>query len=133
MQTLFLREHNRLAGQILSQCETLSSDEVYERARRLVIAQLQHIVYSEFLPLLLGNNAIPPYQGFRSDVDPMIANEWGAASYRLGHSMVSDELVFQDAAGSETRVTLSELFFVDSVNSYIGQHGIDDVLSEHDS
>ena len=35
-----------------------SSDRVFETARSIVIAQLQHVTYSEFLPLVIGQDSI---------------------------------------------------------------------------
>ena len=58
MHTLFMREHNRLAGIIAEQDPTLSGDEIYQLARKIVGAQIQAITFNGFLPLLLGPDAI---------------------------------------------------------------------------
>ncbi|GFY44882.1 chorion peroxidase, partial [Trichonephila inaurata madagascariensis] len=53
IHSLMLREHNKLADQ-LSRLNTGWNDEIlFREARRLLCAQIQHITYSEFLPLLL--------------------------------------------------------------------------------
>ncbi|MHC4947080.1 MAG: peroxidase family protein, partial [Planctomycetota bacterium] len=89
LHTLFVREHNRLAGKIRRRRPDLSGDEVYERARAKVGALMQVITYREFLPALLGDDAISPYAGYDDGVDPGISNEFSTAAYRLGHSMLS--------------------------------------------
>lgn len=99
MQTLFVREHNRIA-RILFQLNPTWSDEVlFQESRRLVIAQIQHITYNEYLPVVLGSEtmkrfSLVPGKGFEKLntydplVDPRIANEYSASAGRFGHSMV---------------------------------------------
>ncbi|KPJ13122.1 Chorion peroxidase [Papilio machaon] len=51
IHTLLLREHNRVAD-ILSSLNPLWTDEkIYQEARKIVIAEIQHITYQEWLPL----------------------------------------------------------------------------------
>ena len=80
MHTLFVREHNRLADIIASQDPSLSGDEIYQLARKIVGAQIQAITLSEFLPLLLGPDAIAPYSGYDPTVDPTITSEFSATA-----------------------------------------------------
>ena len=42
---------------------------IYQRARKIVGALMQVITYNEFLPALLGTNAIPPYAGYDDSED----------------------------------------------------------------
>ena len=93
MHTLFVREHNFWAKLFRRGNPTLSGDELYERARAMVGAEMQHITYNEFLPLLLGGKALPPYRGYQPTVNPGISNVFATAGYRFGHSMVSSKLL----------------------------------------
>src|SRR5262249_12142142 len=68
LQTLFVREHNRLAAQIGAANPTWSDEQIYQAARRIVIAELQAITYNEYLPALLGSNALTSYRGYNSSV-----------------------------------------------------------------
>ena len=114
MHTLFVREHNRLADQIRSAEPQLSGDEIYQRARRIVGAQMQVITYREFIPALLGPGALRPYDGYRQNVDASIANLFSTAAYRFGHSTLSPTLLRLEANGSTIafgNLALRDAFF----------------------
>jgi peroxidase len=64
MHTLFMREHNSWADAIAQQNPQLTGDEIYELARMIVSAEIQSITYNEFLPAMLGNNAIRLYRDY---------------------------------------------------------------------
>lgn len=114
LHTLFVREHNRLAGIIQRRSPELNEDQIYERARAWVGALIQVITYHEFLPVLLGLNALKPYVGYDSAVNPGISNEFSAAAFRVGHSMLSSELVRLRKNGTpipEGNLALRDAFF----------------------
>jgi hypothetical protein len=92
LQTLFAREHNRLVDELAARDPSLTDDELYQAARTRVEAQIQAITYNEYLPLLVGENALGDYRGFDSSVDPGISIEFATAIFRLGHSQVSPEI-----------------------------------------
>lgn len=98
MHTLFLREHNRLAGQIAAANPSLTDEDIYQQARALVIAELQVITYKEWLPALLGPNALRAYRGYNANVNPQIANEFSTAAFRL-HTTINDDVEFFDNDG----------------------------------
>jgi peroxidase len=127
MQILFIREHNRIAAQAAREHPDWTDEELYQHARRIVIAELQKITYEEFLPAILGPNAIPAYQGYRADVNPGIATEFSTAAFRLGHSMLGDDIEFLDNQGNEIReaIALRDSFFNPSV---VQETGIDPIL-----
>ncbi len=129
MHTLFVREHNRLVAELAQRQPELSGDQLYQKARRLVAAQLQVITYQEFLPLLLGERAIPAYQGYSADLDARIANLFSAAAFRLGHSMLSAEVLRLDAQGNaidQGPLALRDAFF--APDELINHQGIEPVL-----
>lgn len=114
MHTLFVREHNRIARQLMSEQPDASAESVFQTARRLVVAEIQKITYDEFIPALLGPGAIAPYNGYNDSVNPTIYNEFSAAAFRLGHSMVSEQLLRLDALGNPVEaghLNLEQAFF----------------------
>lgn len=54
LHTLFLKEHNRIAAILSDKNPTWSDSILFLEARRAVVAELQHITYKEFLPIILG-------------------------------------------------------------------------------
>jgi len=94
IHTLLVREHNRLCDELLeSHPHWLNNDDkLYNEARKIVVALDQHITYNEFLPLLLGEGAIPEYSGYKPDVNSTINTEFSTVAYRVGHSMLSSNL-----------------------------------------
>jgi len=114
MHTLWVREHNRIAQRLLDDNPAAEGEAIFQEARRLVIAKLQIITYNEFLPVLIGSDALPDYTGYDDSVDPTIFNEFSVAAYRLGHSMLNEQVLRVDASGAEIadgHLSLRDAFF----------------------
>ncbi|MFT5411376.1 MAG: peroxidase [Verrucomicrobiales bacterium] len=111
MHTIFLREHNHLADTIAAQNPMWDDESIYQRARKIVGAHVQAITYNEFLPAMLGPLAPKPstfsYQPTR---DPSISNEFATAIFRIGHTMVSDQLMLMQDDGQPAPVPSLGLF-----------------------
>lgn len=80
LQTVFVREHNFQAARIAAAHASWNDEKIYQEARKFVIAEIQVIVYGEFLPSLLGQ-PLPPYSGYKPNVNPGISNTFAAAAY----------------------------------------------------
>ena len=89
MHTLFVLEHNRLATILQGQFPDLSANEIFFLARKLVGAEMQIITYEEFLPALIGPNALDTYPGYDFLTDSNIINAFSTAAFRFGHSALS--------------------------------------------
>lgn len=114
MHTLWVKEHNTWAKRIAQIDATLSDEQLYQRARVMVESLMQHITWNEFLPELLGAQALPAYTGYNAGVDTRIANEFSTAAFRLGHSLVSDTLWRLQPNGDPLplgHLSLKEAFF----------------------
>lgn len=127
IQTLFVREHNRLADEISGSDPEATDEEIYQRARLVVTGLIQSITYNEFLPALLGEHAMEPYRGYDASVNPGIANEFSTAAFRLGHSVLRDEVGFMSNDGRESQdeMELKDAFFHASM---LEETGIDSLL-----
>ncbi|MEO5720202.1 MAG: peroxidase family protein [Chthoniobacterales bacterium] len=112
MHTLFVREHNYWAAEIHKRSPALDDEGIYLRARALVGAEIQVITYRDFIPLLLGPNALPPYTGYHASVDASIANAFSTAAFRVGHTMLSPVLLRLDGQNQSIGdMSLADCFF----------------------
>src|SRR5262249_6264650 len=91
LHTLFVREHNRLANAYHAQNSSFSDETLYQLARRMVAAEIQAITYNEFIPALLGANALPAYTGYKPNVNPNIAQEFSGL-FSFFYSMYGDRV-----------------------------------------
>jgi peroxidase len=92
IQTLFVRNHNRLAQELQSLHPAWSDEQLYQEARKLNIATEELINYNEFLPAILGPNALPAYAGYKNNVNASIATEFSTVGFRFGHSLLSESV-----------------------------------------
>ena len=122
--TIWVREHNRIA-RILQ--ETLSDDqEIYEAARRIVVAQWQNVVYGQFMTEVLGNDDLKPKadgSDYKWSTDPAMTNEFATAAFRYGHSMIQPTirmLAIDDPTNEVGSYNLRDVFFEDDfyVNNF---------------
>jgi hypothetical protein len=129
MHTLFVREHNRIAGQVALDNPGFNDDQIFQLTRKIVGAEIQAITYNEWLPTLLGPSAIAPYTGYDSTVDPRISNEFAAAAFRVGHTLLQSDILRLDENGNpiaQGNLTLAEAFF--RPDRLIDEGGIDPIL-----
>lgn len=128
MHTLFVREHNRWAKKFKSVYKHLGGEEIYQRARMIVSAEIQAISYRDFIPVLLGPDALDPYTGYDDGVNAGIANIFSTSAYRLGHSMLSSTLLRLKKNGdpiSEGNLALKDAFF--DPNTFL-ESGVEPIL-----
>src|SRR5262249_18527104 len=69
----------------------------------IVGAEMEVITYNEWIPALLGPNALPAYAGYNATVNPGIATEFSTASFRVGHSMLGEDIEFINNDGTAFR------------------------------
>lgn len=126
MQTLFMREHNRIAAQLARDNPSWTDEQIYQQARARVGAEIQVITYKEFLPALLGQGALTAYRGYNSSVDPSIANEFSTAAFRL-HTLINDDVEF---FGNDGRAVRDEVELAEAFNNpaLLKETGIDNIL-----
>lgn len=102
LQIILLREHNRIADALARLNSHWTDETIFQEARRIAIAQHQHISYYEWLPIFLGiqgtygNKILYNTKGFVNDYDPTVnpsvLNEHSNAAFRYFHSLIAGYL-----------------------------------------
>ncbi len=54
VQTLFLRQHNRIATRLAALNTQWNDDTIFYEARRIMLGIYQHIVFNEYVPAVIG-------------------------------------------------------------------------------
>jgi hypothetical protein len=113
LQTVFLREHNRLVDVISVQQPSLSEEARYQLARKIVGAEMQIVTYNEYLPAILGTNAPRPQDfAYSPQVDASITQSFAVAAFRFAHSMVPADMPRVNNDGTaEASMTFGQAFF----------------------
>jgi peroxidase len=102
---------NNWVVQLKAQHPDWSGDQLYNMARAITTAEYENIVYSEYLPVLIGP-VLGPYKGYDSSQKSQISQEFSAAAFRVGHTQVSDTQEGVDNAGVTTFTQgLGQAFF----------------------
>ena len=75
---------------------------------RIVIAEMQNIVYGQYLPEILGqgtmdslNLGIEEPTHYDANEDPSITNAFATAAYRFGHSSIQSIVKLKKLSGVE--------------------------------
>lgn len=99
--TIWHREHNRIANKLARLNPDWSDEILYQEARRIVIAEIQHITYKEWLPILLGRRFVRANgllvgssynRNYNTDDEPAVSNEVATAALRFMHSLMQSKL-----------------------------------------
>lgn len=123
LHTLFFREHNRVCAELAARFHYMNDELLYQSARKIVGAQLQAIVYYEYLPAMMGRR-IAPYTGYSPRVDPRISNEFSTVAFRVGHTLINKFITAVDTHGRQTQVRLRDAFFAPESFSRLGMDSL---------
>lgn len=105
----FLKFHNRVVDQVISDNPNLGRQEIFSKARELVTHHYQWIVVNDFLRRILPDKILKDVfnrrrvllfkkkKGKNGNTDPFrLPVEFTVGAYRFGHSMVRDNYDFND-------------------------------------
>lgn len=109
LHTLYVRDHNRVAAKLATINPHWDDDRIYHETRHIQAAIAQHLVMSEYLPLLIGHEMMDLYNlteapdgeysnsGYDSDVSPAISHAFSTAAFRQGHTFIQGRVQLYDS------------------------------------
>lgn len=130
IQTVFVREHNFQARRIREAQPELRDEQIYQQARRIVIAEIQHITYDEFLPALLGTGGLGPDPGYDINANAGVSIVFSTAGFRLGHTLLSPNLLRLQEDGTPSArgpLALRDAFF-EPTPPILASEGVEPIL-----
>uniref|UniRef100_A0A4W3HC24 Peroxidasin n=1 Tax=Callorhinchus milii TaxID=7868 RepID=A0A4W3HC24_CALMI len=132
MHTVWFREHNRIATELLQLNPHWDGETIYHEARKIVGAQMQHITYSHWLPKIFGDvgmKMLGNYKSYDPNVNSGILNSFATAAFRFGHTLINPILYRLDdnfQPISQGHLPLHRAFF--SPFRIVNEGGIDPLL-----
>uniref|UniRef100_A0A8C5UZU3 NAD(P)H oxidase (H2O2-forming) n=1 Tax=Microcebus murinus TaxID=30608 RepID=A0A8C5UZU3_MICMU len=96
---LWFRYHNLCAQRLARQHPDWGDEELFQHARKRVVATYQNIALYEWLPSFLPKTKTPPaYAGYRPFLDPSISPEFVVASEQFLSTMVPPGVYMRNAS-----------------------------------
>ncbi|KRX48984.1 Peroxidasin -like protein [Trichinella murrelli] len=138
---LFVREHNRLAEKLFMANNLWSDEKLYQEIRKIIGAVMQHIVFKEWLPKVLGHQLMEKYElylmksgyfkGYDKYCDATISNEFASAAFRFGHTLIRDTFLFMDPKHNTLmeQIRLKDMFFNITPLNDFNRGGIQSMIS----
>lgn len=121
LHVIFAREHNRIAAALHSLNPHWHDELLFLEAKRIVIAEYQVIVFKEWLPLIIGEEAMDRFDlrlhhnnychDYDSNVNPSMTNEFAAAAFRFGHSTVDGKFVINHNNHLDEVIPIPDVMF----------------------
>ncbi|PIO73714.1 heme peroxidase [Teladorsagia circumcincta] len=119
---------------IQKQNPTWTDEELFQAARRWLIATLQKIIFYDFLPALI-NEDVKPYTKYMPHVPPGISHAFAAAAFRFPHSIVPPAMIlrknvdgceFRDEVGGFPALRLCQNWW--NAQDIVQEYTVDEII-----
>lgn len=114
MHTIWFREHNRIAETLARLNSQWDDETLFQEARRIVIAEMQHITYNEWIKEMLSpkyRDIIDNFSLYDEDVDPSVSNSFATAAMRALKSLYDGDIkLFDENREARSSLSLQKYF-----------------------
>uniref|UniRef100_A0A914BYC7 Peroxidase n=1 Tax=Acrobeloides nanus TaxID=290746 RepID=A0A914BYC7_9BILA len=134
LHTILLREHNKIATKLHEINNFWADEQLFEETRRILVAKLQHVIYSEWLPVVIGCEAMARYdltpkkvgyyEGYDDHCDASISQELATAAMRFGHTLIRNHFPRMDGGYNHSAEPVDlQVNFNNATSLYDAKHG----------
>ncbi|XP_037793052.1 chorion peroxidase-like [Penaeus monodon] len=120
LHLIWVRHHNQLAKGLKELNPRWDDEKLFQEARRILSAQLQHVTYNEYVSLLFGKklsskfNFLPLKGKARTNiydetVSAAVSSDFATAVLRFGHTLISGNVERMDKAGDVACTEMSSV------------------------
>ncbi|ROT74712.1 hypothetical protein C7M84_006774 [Penaeus vannamei] len=110
LHTVWMRHHNHIASRLKNINPSWNDEKLFQEARRIVGAQLQHVTYNEYLPPIFGDEIsrkfkLKPSKNrtqthiYGPKLNAAISAEFATAAFRFRHSQIPGHMERADNLG----------------------------------
>ncbi|CDW55319.1 An peroxidase domain containing protein, partial [Trichuris trichiura] len=134
LYTVWVLQHNRIAERLKEINEFWDDERIFRETRKIIGAQIQHITFNEFLPMILGSEAMENEKmalktnSFSGEYDmeenPSVLNEYAAAAGLFFYSLMPENMFLPK---SERTVAFASTFYDPEI--LYTYDGLEDVIS----
>jgi Ca2+-binding RTX toxin-like protein len=113
IHTIWARNHNFHVENLKAAGFEGSAEELYQAAKIINESEYARVVWTDFTDMLLGGMrgvGNHGWAGYNPDANPGISQEFAAAGYRFGHSLIQQTVRVLNAQGEPVDVTLFDAF-----------------------
>ncbi|XP_064489819.1 peroxidase-like [Ornithodoros turicata] len=120
LHVIWLRRHNDVARTLQRLNPSWDDERLFQEARRVIAAQFQIVMYTEWLLVVLGPEVMAQYgitplqcgfSEYNAMLDATPLTEFATAAYRVGHTLIQDFFMFNNKSGEEHFFPLKENYF----------------------
>nr|XP_027196599.1 peroxidase-like [Dermatophagoides pteronyssinus] len=104
LHTLYVRDHNRMAIELGRINPHWDDERIYQEARHIMAATVQHIAFNEWLPIVIGDNMMEQHNlklveegGYWNGYDPHAhtspSQAFTTSAFRFGHTFIQGKVM----------------------------------------